>query len=365
MSSRATATRRSRAARGGEVGQRAGQAVGRLVEHDGAGLGGHAPPAARARPEPLRGRKPSNTKRPAGSPLTTRAASAAEGPGTTSTGCPAATAAAHQALARVGDAGHAGVGHDRDPLAPGQAGEHPRRSRGLGVVVDDHEGPALDPGVLRAAGRCGGCPRSRRRRPSRGPRRPGARGRRGCRWACPPARARRAVRSARSSPLDLELVARAQVPAGERARLGLDHGTAPAAPAGDTRWRRSARSGGRAGRRRRTPRRWGSACPRVCTERAGRSSSAPSMPSRPSRPRARARRPSAISRLASTSPSRSNQATEDNDAEPGAMCGTPGRRPAFRWPVRRRTRRRRARAPGGATPPPAARAPRPSQRPAG
>ncbi len=46
------------------------------------------------RPEPLRGRKPSTTNRPVGSPLPTRALIAADGPGTTSTRWPAAAAAA-------------------------------------------------------------------------------------------------------------------------------------------------------------------------------------------------------------------------------------------------------------------------------
>ena len=38
------------------------------------------------RPDPFRGRNPSNTNRPAGNPLTTSAVTAADGPGTTSTG---------------------------------------------------------------------------------------------------------------------------------------------------------------------------------------------------------------------------------------------------------------------------------------
>ena len=45
------------------------------------------------RPEPLRGRKPSNTNRPVGKPLTTSAAIAADGPAITETEWPALTAA--------------------------------------------------------------------------------------------------------------------------------------------------------------------------------------------------------------------------------------------------------------------------------
>ena len=119
-------------------------------------------PSRSVRPEPLRGRNPSNTKRPAGSPLVTSAANAADGPGTTSTGWPAATAAAHQPLAGVGDAGHAGVGHDRHPLAPAQAGQDPgtsrasvwsftttRRGRSTPGVLEEPSGAA---GVLAADG---------------------------------------------------------------------------------------------------------------------------------------------------------------------------------------------------------------------
>ena len=44
-------------------------------------------------PDPFRGRKPSNTNRPVGSPLVTSAATTADGPGTTSTVPPASTTA--------------------------------------------------------------------------------------------------------------------------------------------------------------------------------------------------------------------------------------------------------------------------------
>src|SRR5438270_3417113 len=50
--------------------------------------------------------------------------------------------------------------------------------------------------------------------------------------------------------------------------------------------------------------------PMVCTDRAGRRSSAPSTPSRPSRPRKRALCESATSRVANTSPSRTSHGTQ-------------------------------------------------------
>ena len=61
-----------------------------------------------------------------------------------------------------------GVGDHRDPLAAVEPLEHTGDGARLGVVVDDDQRRASDAGVLRGAGRCGGCPRSRwrRRRPS-------------------------------------------------------------------------------------------------------------------------------------------------------------------------------------------------------
>jgi hypothetical protein len=51
-----------------------------------------------------------------------------------------------QALAGVGDAGHAGVGHQRDALAPDKPGQHSGDLADLGVLVDHDERPALDAG---------------------------------------------------------------------------------------------------------------------------------------------------------------------------------------------------------------------------
>ena len=98
-----------------------------------------APPAARVRPLPFRGRKPSNTKRPVGRPLVTNAAIAADGPGTTSTEKPCAVTARTR---RSPGSEMPGV-----PASVTTATLSPARSRartspmrlGLGVIVDDQE----------------------------------------------------------------------------------------------------------------------------------------------------------------------------------------------------------------------------------
>ena len=77
-----------RPARGQQRGQRRAHPAGRLVQHDGPGLG-HERGDALAAHAPLRGRKPSNTKRSVGNPESTSAVSTALGPGTTSTASPA------------------------------------------------------------------------------------------------------------------------------------------------------------------------------------------------------------------------------------------------------------------------------------
>ena len=127
---------------------------------------------ARHRPDPLRGRNPSKTQRPAGSPLPTTAVTAAEGPGTTSTAYPASRAARTSALPGIGDPGHAGVAHHRHPLAACESVQH------LGHRAAPRCGRSPRPAVAAARRRaaagvpCAGCPRSRSRRPRRGPRRP-------------------------------------------------------------------------------------------------------------------------------------------------------------------------------------------------
>jgi len=57
----------------------------------------------------------------------------------------------HQALPRVTDARHTGVGHHRHPLAPGQAGQDLLHPLGLVVVVDHQQLPGPDAGVLEEA----------------------------------------------------------------------------------------------------------------------------------------------------------------------------------------------------------------------
>ena len=134
-------------ARGHQVGQRPGDAVGRLVEHDRARLGRRPRPVARCAAAPCGAGSPRTRTVPAGSPLTTSAASAADGPGTTSTGCPARPPPRDQPLAGVGHAGHAGVGDERHPLAAGRGGRAGGAiSRASVCSLTDHERAALDAG---------------------------------------------------------------------------------------------------------------------------------------------------------------------------------------------------------------------------
>ena len=146
----------------------------------------------------------------------------------------------------------------------------------------------------------------------------GARGRRGCRSACRPAPARR-VAPRRSRAAHLQAVAGAHAPPANDPRLGLDarrgppqHGQ-PDAVAAQSHGAKHAPVA-----RRRRPRRSGTACRKVCTERAGRSSIAPSMPSRPSRPRRRPGRdspPRAGQHLVRRAPTRPSTCPSDVEAE--------------------------------------------------
>ena len=67
----------------------------------------------RMRSPGLRGRNPSNAKRSVGRPDSTSAASAADGPGTHPHVDPGFDRAVHQAVAGIGDRGHAAVGDER------------------------------------------------------------------------------------------------------------------------------------------------------------------------------------------------------------------------------------------------------------
>ena len=81
VSSRATTTGAVGPARLEQVGQGGDQAAGRLEDAPRARVSGPAPRSVGGGPSPRRGRKPSKQNRSVGSPLTTRAASAALGPG--------------------------------------------------------------------------------------------------------------------------------------------------------------------------------------------------------------------------------------------------------------------------------------------
>ena len=93
-----------------------------------------SPSTSRSSPR-LRGRKPRKRHSAAGSPEATSAVIAADGPGSTSTGSPAATRAPHQEEARVGHERHAGVGDERDGGALAHALDQLRGARRLVVLV--------------------------------------------------------------------------------------------------------------------------------------------------------------------------------------------------------------------------------------
>ena len=172
-----------------EIGDRADDAMRRLVEHDRAPLGGdlgESPPAlgAAARQEPLehepgRGQPADDQRSDQGSRARHGGhfvAGVEHGP--------------HEQLARIADPGRPGIGHDGDVTAVAEHGQDLVDAAPLGVLVAHgeplgrHPGglqqPAGAPGVLAAD--------QRRRRPA--PRSAAATGRRGCRSAWRRARAR-------------------------------------------------------------------------------------------------------------------------------------------------------------------------------
>ena len=83
----------------------------------------------------LRGRKPANRQRSAGRALATSAASAAEGPGNTSTARPAATHARTSTKPGSRDERHPGVGDERDNAAGAHALDQLGGPLGLVVLV--------------------------------------------------------------------------------------------------------------------------------------------------------------------------------------------------------------------------------------
>ena len=101
------------------------------------------PRARRARPPGAAGTRRTRSARPT-SPLATSAVSTAEGPGSTVTGTPAASAAPHEPRARIGDPGHPGVRDERHPLARGEPRQELGDPRRLVVRVQGEE-PRADP----------------------------------------------------------------------------------------------------------------------------------------------------------------------------------------------------------------------------
>ena len=129
---------------------------------------GSAASAARAlrRRPPLRGGNPSKVNRSLGRPDTASAVVTADGPGRQVTGTPARDRGGHQPVARIGHAGHAGVGHQQYVVAADQGGQ---QIRGAGTFValevGQHPAAAARSRARRSAGAIGGCPRRPRCRP--------------------------------------------------------------------------------------------------------------------------------------------------------------------------------------------------------
>ena len=148
MSSRATATSRNGPHAPSSCVSVAAPGRGDSKSTTVRGLGHERGDALRAGRVPRRGRKPSNTNRSVGKPDSTSAVSTALGPGTTSTGSPAVDARAHQPLAGIGDARHAGVGHVRDELAVAHRVDDPVGALLLVVRVHGTQ-PTARPGTPR------------------------------------------------------------------------------------------------------------------------------------------------------------------------------------------------------------------------
>ena len=100
----------------------------------------------RARPD--RGRKPSKTNRPAGSPLVTSAWTSGRRTRDRRHLVPGVEHGAGQPLAGVADAGRAGVGDDGHVTALAEHVEHLAEPGQLGVLVAHGQPGGADPGVL-------------------------------------------------------------------------------------------------------------------------------------------------------------------------------------------------------------------------
>ena len=110
---------------GGEVGQRAGDPVRRLVQHRGAGLGRHRGQALGAR-RALAGQEPLEHEPARRQAADHEAGQRGRRPGHHLDDVPLGHRRRHQALAGVGHARHPRVGHQRHPLTPGQPGQQTR-----------------------------------------------------------------------------------------------------------------------------------------------------------------------------------------------------------------------------------------------
>ena len=254
------------------------------------------------RPEPLRGRNPSKTNRPAGRPLTTRAVTAADGPGTTSTACPASTAArtSRSPGSEMPGMPASVTTATRSPAA--SRSSTPPMARCLGVVVDHDERASVHPGVLQQP-----------------PGAPGVLAADGVGVAERLDGARRQVAQVADRRADEHERHRVSPAARAGRRRARSQRANEPASASSTAWARStgrvsrwrARRAIRSTTRSRVAPRHverRTACRACAPTGPARRSRAPSMPSRPSSPLRRAARVSATSRLASTSPSRSSHA---------------------------------------------------------
>ena len=126
-------------ARLAQVGERALDAMRRLVEHRSCAVSAAISARRSARSRPLRGRKPSNTNRSVGSPLIVSAMIARARSGDRADRVAGVDHRPHDPLARIGDAGRAGVADDRHLAAVAEHLEHVGDAGELGVVVADGE----------------------------------------------------------------------------------------------------------------------------------------------------------------------------------------------------------------------------------
>ena len=222
------------------------------------------------RPEPLRGRNPSKTKRPVGQPAhDERGDRRRRARAPPRRRCRPRWPPATSRSPGSESAGHPGVAHERPPAHPGRGAPSTSATAAASVwsFTTSSAGPRCPGGP--AAGRCAGCPRRRPRRPrpsssiargARSPRLPIGRaarapGRRSTRSVIRTSRsvARPTATSVAERPASASSTARARQ---HRPRRG---GCA----------RRSAACARPAGRRRRKATSMSKRMPKVCTDRAG------------------------------------------------------------------------------------------------